>query len=539
MYIQPNSTVRLIKNCPIDASYSDTIYFDSTDAQYNYFSNLDGLTFQALSYIRKEDGVIRIESDISQVYNVNYMMFRNTSFENRWFYAFVTSVNYINNAVAEIHFVLDVIQSWFIQSGMLEECYVEREMAVDDTIGANIKTEPVGVGDYVFNYYNKMTPDGDTPYCVVMVTDVSASTQGGKFINRIYSGSKLYAFSIAEVDNLNALISTYTNENRGDAITAIFMCPSYLCQNRDSETYELLSTENASFWLERDLQLSTDDTLDGYKPKNNKVYTYPYNFYHVDNGTGTELNLRYEFFKDLTPAFQFAGIVAAPPQLTLRPKFYKNLEGDGDTVNTEMLSVADFPQCSWANDGFQAYLASIGLTGEAIERNPLGIIGGGLKLAGSLASALTVPGSDGLISGKSGTSATNVVGAIGGAMTNLYTQMTKADTLNGNFNGGNVNWALNTFGFYKGRMSITAENAKAIDDYFSLYGYNTMEVKVPNISSRDHWNFIKTVDCKVSGNIPTDDIVTIETIFNTGLTFWKHGNEVRNYELDNTIKETA
>lgn len=525
MHIQPNSTVRLIKDCPIDSSYTDTIYFTDAEAQFNYFSELDGITLQPLSYVRANDGVIRIEADIGTVYNVNYMMFRNTSFENHWFYAFVTAINYINNAVAEIHFSLDIIQSWFIQSGNLEQCYVEREMPATDNIGDNIKNENVSVGDYVFNYYNKMTPDGDTPWCVVMITDVSATTQGGKFINRIYSGSKLYAFSSAELTQLNNLISTYTNENRGDAITAIFMAPSYLCQNRDSSTYELTGIENASVWLERDLQLTTNDTLDGYKPKNKKLYTYPYNFYHIDDGCGAELNLRYEFFKDLTPAFQYAGIIAPPAQLTLRPKFYKNLNADGDTVNTEMLSVTNFPQCSWANDAFQAYLAELGVTNESMIRNPLGAIGTAMSLAGNIAGMI--------ISGD----VVQAYDKVGNTLSGLYGKMTQADTLNGSFNGGNVNWALNTFGFYKGRMSITAENAKVIDDYFSMYGYSIMEVKVPEITNRDHWNYIKTIGCKVSGSIPGDDITAIERIFDNGITFWKNGDEVRNYALDNTVKE--
>lgn len=535
MYIQPNSTVRLIKNCPIDNSYADTIYFSDATAQYEYFSGLDGITYQALSYIRAGNGVLRVEADISQVYNINYMMFRNTSFENRWFYAFVNSINYINNNVAEIRFTLDVMQSWFIQSGTLEQCYVEREMATDDSIGANIKTEDVGVGEYVFctTEDHKLNVNTDK-YCVVLITDVSAATQGGQFINGVYTGSRLYAFKQDEVDQLNDLIATYTNENRGDAITGIYMVTGDMITFINSETHEIQNSESYTATHGVSMpQLTTDDTLDGYKPKNNKLYTYPYNMIHVDNGSGNELNLRYEFFPDLTPQFLYCGTVIAPPQAILWANAYRNTGGP-DRTNT--LTLSNYPQCSWANDAYQAYLASLGLTDEAVWRNPLGLAGVTVQAVGSIASAV---GTAMTPYGNSATMWGSTFNKVGSLMSDVYTNYTKADTLNGSFSAGNINWAAGDFGFNCARMSINAENAKTVDDYFSLYGYKTAEVKVPNINSRDHWNYVKTVDCKVSGNIPADDLVAIEGIFNAGITFWKHGNEVRDYTLDNTIKEEA
>ena len=44
------------------------------------------------------------------------------------------------------------------------------------------------------------------------------------------------------------------------------------------------------------ITLVGNETLDGYTPKNKKMYTYPYNFFNMDNGNGSNLQLRYEFF---------------------------------------------------------------------------------------------------------------------------------------------------------------------------------------------------------------------------------------------------
>ena len=54
-------------------------------------------------------------------------------------------------------------------------------------------------------------------------------------------------------------------------------------------------------------------------------------------------------------------------------------------------------------------------------------------------------------------------------------------TISGQLNSADVNVASgnNTFHFYK--MSVKAEYAKIIDDYFTMYGYKANSVKIPNI----------------------------------------------------------
>jgi hypothetical protein len=67
-----------------------------------------------------------------------------------------------------------------------------------------------------------------------------------------------------------------------------------------------------------------------------------------------------------------------------------------------------------------------------------------------------------------------------------------------------------------------------------MYGYATHRVKVPNRSSRPYWNYVKTIGCVITGSVPADDIKQICDIYNAGITFWKNGNNVGNYSLDNS-----
>ena len=72
-------------------------------------------------------------------------------------------------------------------------------------------------------------------------------------------------------------------------------------------------------------------------------------------------------------------------------------------------------------------------------------------------------------------------------------------------------------------------------DYFDMFGYATHRVKIPNRSIRPHWNYVKTNGCVLRGNAPADDVRKICTIYDDGITFWKNGDEIGNYSLDNSV----
>jgi hypothetical protein len=102
-------------------------------------------TFTAQSYQRVKKWVMRLEVLADDIYDYNYMMFQNTSFGSKWFYAFITNVEYINNSVSEITYELDVMQTWLFEA-TVKPSYVERETAETDVIGANIAPEPIDIG---------------------------------------------------------------------------------------------------------------------------------------------------------------------------------------------------------------------------------------------------------------------------------------------------------------------------------------------------------------------------------------------------------
>lgn len=145
MYIEPNTNIRILKNVPLDNTYKHTLYFEDSTLQTNYFIGLTKHNLTNQTYQRVQKGVARVQLKAEDLYDCNYIMFQNANFGTKWFYAFITGVEYVNNIVSEITFEIDVMQTWYFDY-TLQRCLVEREHSTTDNVGDNIVTEPVDLG---------------------------------------------------------------------------------------------------------------------------------------------------------------------------------------------------------------------------------------------------------------------------------------------------------------------------------------------------------------------------------------------------------
>ena len=150
MYITPQTDIRLLSGIPIDPNYNDTLYFSSPSAQTSYFMSKTKKNLNNYSYQRYAKNVLRVQMLADDIFDVNYMMFRNSAYGNKWFYAFVDRVEYVNDVTTEIYYHLDDIQTWY-DSWVLNQCFIERTHTIRDRVGDSITPEPVEVGEYVYN----------------------------------------------------------------------------------------------------------------------------------------------------------------------------------------------------------------------------------------------------------------------------------------------------------------------------------------------------------------------------------------------------
>ena len=84
-------------------------------------------------------------------------------------------------------------------------------------------------------------------------------------------------------------------------------------------------------------------------------------------------------------------------------------------------------------------------------------------------------------------------------------------------------------------MSVKAEIAGCIDQYFSQFGYKCNRVKIPNITGRRNWNYVKTVGCYIEADIPQEDLAEIKNMFDRGITIWHNPATFADYSQNNDI----
>lgn len=86
--------------------------------------------------------------------------------------------------------------------------------------------------------------------------------------------------------------------------------------------------------------------------------------------------------------------------------------------------------------------------------------------------------------------------------------------------------------YYVMIKTVRDEYAEQLTNYFKMFGYKVNKLEVPNTKSRKYYNYIKTVDANIIGNIPSNDLNTIKGIFDKGVTIW-HTENVGNYSVNN------
>lgn len=523
MVINPTTTVKLFSGVPLDNTYTNTLYFASLADQLAYFNSLTPVkTFTSQMYQRVNAGIFEANCKADDIYNCNYMMFQNAGFGNKWFFAFVNSVEYVNNNNARVTFEIDVIQTWLFDVER-EQCLVERCHSVTDNIGDNILPEPVATGEYVFADYGTLAPEQSTLFnewlIAVEYSDVTAASVDGNVYDGVYNGATIGVFntSAGGIAGLNALLDNFIQKPEG--ILMIYMIPKFAVGGDapliPDEGARLATTYKGKTAGIIRTGITGSESFDGYVPHNKKLYTYPYNFYHVDNGDGNGMELRYEFFSN--PAsmhFHLSTTVTPPVQIKLIPNNYKGAVDN----ESEFLTITNLPVGGWNYDTYKAWQAQNSVpialkVGAGVLGLGIGLATGGVGLALGIGSALSM--------------ATSVA-------SESYQASIQADVTKGNFSSANVNFAQGKSQFFAGRCHIPRDYAIQADKFFDRFGYKSGRIMLPPRANRPHWTYVKTIGCEIKGNCPADDIKRICAIYDSGITWWRNPAEVGNYSLDNS-----
>lgn len=502
----PITRLLICHNVPLDATYTDTLTFSNSTAQYNYFAGKAKYSYNNFGPVRMQNA-IRVPRNADDLYNCNYIAFQNANFGTKWFYAFITKIEYVNTNMTIVYFELDVMQTWAFDY-TVHPCFVEREHVNDDTIGANIVEENIGTGPMKFESKEAAGISTASNSIIVVCTAVGGDNvhlKGGMYGN-LYNGCSFLTWPATAEGALqvSTFLQEVTEANRADNIVSIFMASSEFFAAEG----DVIPTKDWNI-------MPNLTTIDGYTPKNNKLFTYPYHYLFCTNCQGNSAEYRVELFDTSSLCgFRLIGETSCTPTVTIVPRNYKYTPESGATENfNEKMTLEGFPQCAWTIDSFRAWLAqNAGNTAISVLGSAMAFAGiGGLHPLSIGAAALTAAG----------------------ALNQLSVESCRGAQSYGSQGSGGM-YAYYNLDFFMYEACVTNEYAKMIDDYFSMYGYAINEVKTPNITGRASWNYVKTSEAKITGSIPFGDIETIKNNFNKGITFW-HGDYVGDYTRSNGI----
>lgn len=545
-YIAPDSIIRFHKNIVLDNTYDHTYYFDNVAAQTAFFSDDSIATGKILfqldnySYQRHTGNSLRIARPVEDVMNCSYISFKNTSFENKWFYAFLTDYEYVNNSTTIIYYEIDVMQTFMFDIEW-KQCYIERQHTISDNIGENTIEENLPIGEYIYQnavehgVHTEPMVDGiDGPYrnfSIVVAatftgtydgTNWSFSNASGGLYGGCYSGVKLTVFSgdSTGVASLNSfLLAAADVAGLIDGLISIFMIPTVFTRLEIDNTPASFVTQ-----IEKYTNWTFNDT--NYAPKNNKIYTAPYTMLHIDSSDGRSADFGFEYFSTSFVQFANMGIAMPISEISLIPMYHKGLTNDFNSK----ISIDNYPQCAYATDSYRAWLA---MNADKIGFNTaIDLVGSVFSVAGGAFSFMHGKGIEGLSSVGGG--ALSAVSSVGNALIENKIASTKPPHANGQ-NTGVLNIANKQFGFHFYYCRPKDEYAHMIDDYFTRYGYAIHQNAVPNLCARTRFTYVKTVDCTIEAEIANEYTQKIVSIMNNGITFWNDKSSIGNYEDPNTI----
>lgn len=554
--IGPSTTVRVCQSIPLDNTYTDTILFTSKSAQESYFASktkkvYSGLTYQRLAS-NSSTWAIFLENVADYFYDCNYLCFQNGGFGNKWLYAFISDILYINENCTAITFEIDVMQTWLFDFE-IKKSFIERMHVSDDTISRNVVEEDL---NFMQRYeYYKIEPSGlfggtssdlskDYSSVVLISTsedcDQDDEVREGEMIQNTYQGLKYIAFPIYQnpsacVEALNKWLKKMNESGKAGAINSISMVPATGLSMVPEDGWKHKAEVIDGVIREQSYEINYTNLDDDYVPKNNKLFCWPYHFFTITTMDGQSYDFKYEDIIESDPIpgnaemkFSFKFAFGPNPTYFMFPQYYMKHKNNIDYG----VKLTGFPQCNWNFGVWENYYA------QQDTNITLSMIASALGSANQAASGVmnSSGGSKGSLAASAGMSIAQAgMGALQVGLNTfggLSVLKSQPDQSRGASNVGGVNYNIETMDFWIIHKRLHWGYVVKIDDYFTKFGYRVNSTGVPNLHTRKYWNYLKLDQPSVTGNMPVGDMAAIKQILSNGITFW-HTTDVGNYDLNN------
>lgn len=394
-WVQPNTEVRLLTGVPLNQDYIHTLYWDDNGetTQTMYFLGKTHKIFNPQTYQRNGTGVIRVREKFENLVHCNYMMYKNSSHQNKWYYAFVENVEYVNENTTEVSFTIDVMQTWYFDYKLIP-CFVDREHYDNDTIGASTIDEAIEMGEYIVYDSVPLVPPHEAGTDGHFIIGIEYNTTNNQMLvwqqgnecemQDIPSGESYYSMTnlvpratqgtgipfVAnnQTSRENALLKLQNAIKLLDTETANIVCiyvvPSEIANmdatgDNGKDVIEYVGWTRLPYKeVSQPLYFPYRYRSTTYTPKNKKLYQHPYQLATVSDNAGNNKDYLWENFynfnvPDMKARFLFRYNGAIDPTLELIPYHYNGVE----TYYNESTFITGFPSVLWSEDSYARWWA--------------------------------------------------------------------------------------------------------------------------------------------------------------------------------------
>lgn len=539
------TTLRFIRNIDFSDDYNDVVLFNSEAEQADYFLGQIGLAFEEHSYQRPEAGYVKVSRPYTEMTRYCYLMFKNSSLEDKWWYAFIDEVTYINDTTTGVRFHLDIMQSYMFRYE-LGASFVVREHPSTDEPGDNVIPENLDVGYYEYesttqfkvddaaNTYNDLGYYTMEDYSLVvaynpqLVNVLTLSPKLADFVwepsvyTGVYQGVCFLVVPMNQHDTrtddfikeVDGLLNAVSILNQG-GIICCFMMPTILLPEQDEVSWR---NRRRYMTIERNTKFGS------YVPRNKKLLTWPYTCANLTSHRTEGNDFAFERFTTPgTASFVLEGNFSTNPSAICYPLLYK--EGSVELGVT----IPAFPIATWSADGVTEWLSNnlfscaLGVATAA----GTAFVGAGSASIGAMRAATSgakFRDKDSLRAEYQTKQALKAGGAwVERNALGIFGESFSTPARNVGGATGEVVFGNQETRCIWGRVKrITQDYAERIDAYFDRYGYATNTVKEPDLKSRPYWNYIQLNNTRFKNiNCPMSVVEAICNVYERGVTFWR------------------
>jgi hypothetical protein len=457
------TNIRLLSGIPFSNDYKHTRWFDDKTSQTNWFLAQNAVhSIAEANFQRIDPGhFVAVNQSIDELWGVNYVMFQNATYNNKWFYAFVTKLEYKQKNTTYVYFQMDVLQTWMFDMNF-KPSFVVREHCLlwnaDGSPVINTIDEGLNYGtEYNVVDVQKYRPCDDVYFLVVCAKQGMHGTVNKNYYGSINGLPQLLVYYIhpfkldgsvpgCNLGSLSALTDflygMYVQDNAVNNIVSMYITdclpnnPSYNNSTLgfDSSNFDYVTLSNPANGVNLNTIFVSDQTYAswifnagnkyvGYTtPDESKLFMYPYTVVEIVDFKGNKAVYKNEYIdgQDLLISIQSSLGTSQKTVYSMRDYLtsYFGDDNDKEKVSIETGLISNEPNdIPILSDMLSAYLQ--GNRNSIANQKASIVLNNGASMASAITSMLSsafAGATAGMVGGPVGAGAGAVIGGAVGAI---------------------------------------------------------------------------------------------------------------------------